>query len=183
MIMEWLPPLVTAAPRPFDRHPARVWSGCEKQVARPWSCYLFSARIYSWLFSYGLRRAKMAAERAAVSPFTMSLQQELGRARTWLMAEAQCCASLACALSVFSFPALSSTVTLPSPICLMNRRNYTITTTTAITRLLLTGHIGDEHIHTHTQVHQWFLLDSYGQTQVDHKEEGITAKGITYPKL
>ncbi len=57
------------------------------------------------------------------------------------------------------------------------------TTTTAITRLLLTGHIGDEHIHTHTQVHQWFLLDSYGQTQVDHKEEGITAKGITYPKL
>ncbi len=42
-------------------------------------------------------------------------------------------------------------------------------------------HIGDEH--THKQVHQWFHLDSYGQTQVDHKEEGITAKGIKYPKL
>lgn len=122
---------------------------------------------------------------AAVSPFTVfPLSEELGRARTWWRLEAQCCASLACALSVCSFPALSSTVTLPSPICLMNRRNYTITTTTtAITHLLLTGNNWRCIEHTNTQVHQWFLLDSYGQTQVNHKEEGVTAKGMTYPKL
>ena len=50
------------------------------------------------------------------------------RAPTWFRLEAQRCASLAWALSVSCLPVLSSTVTLPSPICLMNRRNYTHTT-------------------------------------------------------
>ena len=55
------------------------------------------------------------------------------RAPTWFRLEAQRCASLAWALSVSCLPVLSSTVTLPSPICLMNRRNYTHNTQTTTT--------------------------------------------------
>lgn len=47
--------------------------------------------------------------------------------RTWLRLEAQFWASSAWALSVSCLSVLLSTVTLPSPICLMNRRNYTTT--------------------------------------------------------
>lgn len=45
--------------------------------------------------------------------------------RTWWKLEAQFWASAAWALSVSCLSALFSTVTLPSPICLTNRRNYT----------------------------------------------------------
>lgn len=47
------------------------------------------------------------------------------RPRTWWRLEAQDWASAAWALSVSCLSALFSTVTLPSPICLTNRRNYT----------------------------------------------------------
>lgn len=45
--------------------------------------------------------------------------------RTWWKLEAQFWASAAWALSVSCLSVLFSTVTLPSPICLTNRRNYT----------------------------------------------------------
>lgn len=46
---------------------------------------------------------------------------------TWLRFVAQFWACWAWALSVSCLSVLLSTVTLPSPICLMNRRNYTTT--------------------------------------------------------
>lgn len=95
-----------------------------------------------------------------------ALFMSFDRARTCVKLDTQFCASLACALSASCFPALSSTVTLPSPICLTNRRNCTMTTIImAVTLLQLVAHtrefsqdVLNRHTSSYTDVAMTMLI-------------------------
>lgn len=115
-------------------------SGCVEQPGA--SCYTAAERLrllpslenvtlrqtLGWPVKRGghsLHCENGGASRCHPSPTPPPLHPREQRPRTWWRLEAQDWASAAWALSVSCLSALFSTVTLPSPICLTNRRNYT----------------------------------------------------------
>lgn len=109
------------------------WTNSICQAAQPWaSYYMERLLLVRFLENVTLRQILgwWVKEDGAVQQCAPQLQPpppHWAVTRTWLRLEAQFWASSAWALSVSCLSVLLSTVTLPSPICLMNRRNYTTT--------------------------------------------------------
>lgn len=115
------------------------WTNAICTAVQPWAAYYTEWKGCFWLhfwkklhqiLGWWSKKGMAYTVQKCASPMYSQLQPSPPRwaaTRTWLRLEAQFWASSAWALSVSCLSVLLSTVTLPSPICLMNRRNYTTT--------------------------------------------------------